>query len=525
MGRVKETFGMITVYWSPMDPTIELDSNGLDATDAPVAADPDWVADAVFYQIFPDRFASSSRVPKPPGLEAWEAPPTRHGFKGGDLLGIVERLDYLSDLGITALYLNPVFSSASNHRYHTYDYDQVDPLLGGNDALRQLLDACHDRDMRVVLDGVFNHVGRGFWPFHHLLENGDQSPYTDWFFVEGWPLNAYAQRRKPNYRAWWGLRELPKLNVSNAETREYLLSVAERWSRFGIDGWRLDVPGEIEDPEFWPMFRRRVKAIRPDSYLVGEIWTEAPEWLQGDRFDALMNYPLARTLLGFVATRLRPGLRHGTHALRSIQAQPALDQVAALLQCYAPHVNYSQFNLLGSHDTERLATALDGDRDAVALAFLLQMTLPGTPCVYYGDELGLEGGSDPDCRGAFPWDRREAPPHSSLHRIVRALIQFRREHSALRRGSYRPLWADGKILAYCMSDVSEVLVVLANSSPRAVKPRLQLSAVLAKQFAEASLWSPTTDSKPVSLLDNEISFELGARSGCVVVFRRRGTAK
>ena len=270
---------------------------------------PAWVRDAIFYQIFPDRFASSERVHKPGVLEPWDAPPTNHGFKGGDLRGIAERLDYLEDLGITAIYLTPIFSSASNHRYHTYDYFEVDPLLGGDDALRELLDAAHGRGMRVVLDGVFNHTGRGFFPFHHVMETGASSPYRHWFHIDdarldaGRPLLAYPPPGTPptelGYKAWWGLPALPKLNTGHPEVREFLMTVAEYWLRFGIDGWRLDVPGEIDDEPFWQEFRRRCKAIRPDAYLVGEIWRVAPEWLRGDRFDALMNYPLGEAILGF----------------------------------------------------------------------------------------------------------------------------------------------------------------------------------------------------------------------------------
>ena len=149
---------------------------------------PNWVKDAVFYQIFPDRFAGTDRVRKPGALEPWDTPPTTHGFKGGDLLGIADHLDYLADLGVNAIYTTPIFQSASNHRYHTYDYLTVDPLLGGNAALRELVDACHARDMRIVLDGVFNHASRGFWPFNHVLEAGRSSPYRDWFFFHAWRL-------------------------------------------------------------------------------------------------------------------------------------------------------------------------------------------------------------------------------------------------------------------------------------------------------------------------------------------------
>ena len=260
---------------------------------------PEWVKDAVFYQIFPDTFARSQRVAKPSNLEPWDALPSRHGYKGGDLLGVVEHLDHLVDLGISALYFCPIFQSASNHRYHTHDYYRVDPMLGGDLALRELLDQAHRRRLRVVLDGVFNHASRGFFQFNDLLENGLQSAYVDWFIINdrSKPLNPYdvqalaagKETWETNYQCWWDLPALPEFDTSRAEVREFLWGVATYWIEFGIDGWRLDVPAEIDDPPFWREFRRRVKAVNPDAYLVGEIWEPAPEWLAGDRFDSVMN--------------------------------------------------------------------------------------------------------------------------------------------------------------------------------------------------------------------------------------------
>ncbi len=203
---------------------------------------PDWVKNAVFYQIFPDRFARGKNTKPLPGVtfKTWGTPPEEEGFQGGDLLGIVDKLDYLKELGITALYLNPIFSSASNHRYHTYDYMQVDPLLGGNAAFRTLLDAAHDHDIRVVIDGVFNHASRGFWAFHHILETGGNSPYLDWFIINDWPLRPYQHDKEAphNYAAWWDIPALPKFNVQNEGVRQYLLDVSRHWIEFGADGWR-----------------------------------------------------------------------------------------------------------------------------------------------------------------------------------------------------------------------------------------------------------------------------------------------
>lgn len=228
---------------------------------------PDWVKHAVFYQIFPDRFARSERMKHPRGLKFknWGSPPEEQGYQGGDLYGIIDKLDYLKALGITAVYLNPIFSSASNHRYHTFDFMEVDPLLGGDAALRELLDEAHARDIKVMLDGVFNHASRGFWPFHHILENGKNSPYIDWFNIHDLPLRPYSSDEKNplNYDAWWGMPALPKLNVDNPGVRDHIFEVAKYWIDFGIDGWRLDVPTEISDDDFWREFRHVVKIGQP----------------------------------------------------------------------------------------------------------------------------------------------------------------------------------------------------------------------------------------------------------------------
>jgi cyclomaltodextrinase / maltogenic alpha-amylase / neopullulanase len=438
---------------------------------------PDWVRDAVFYQIFPDRFAASDRVPKPGPLEPWDAPPTIHGFKGGDLLGIAEHLDELRELGITALYLTPVFASAANHRYHTYDYEIVDPLLGGDAALRELLDESHRRGMRVILDGVFNHASRGFWPFNHVLENGASSPYVDWFCLDpsvrdgsrglvAYPGQAErtameshvatgapgaASRTVLGYQAWWDHPALPKLNHSNPAVREYVYGIAERWLRFGIDGWRLDVPEDIDEPGFWEEFRRRVLAVNPEAYLVGELWRPSPEWLSGSRFHAVMNYPLAEAILSFAGSgRIDEGLVGRTHEygqnVRSIDGPEFGRQLERVMATYPPAVTEVQLNLLDSHDTPRFVSMACGDRTALRLAALIQMTLPGAPCIYYGDEVGLEGGEDPDCRRGYPWD--PAKRDAKLRAFVAGLAELRRSEPAFRRGSFKVLAAEGSAIGY-----------------------------------------------------------------------------
>ena len=459
---------------------------------------PAWVADAVFYQIFPDRFARSERVVAPGPYEEWEAPPTRHGFKGGDLCGVAEHLDHLAELGVNAIYLNPIFSSASNHRYHTFDYMTVDPLLGGDDAFRELLDAAHARGMRIILDGVFNHASRGFWPFHHVLETGRHSPYRDWFYfntdalASGRQLRAYADESLRDaletewgdahaagiesletlgYRAWWDLPALPKLNTDNPIVREYLFGVAEHWIRFGADGWRLDVAGEIEDPEFWREFRRRVHAVNPEAYIVAEIWREHPEVLEGDRFDTLMNYPLAEAIVSFIgAGRLNLDVV-GQHSelARNIRPDDAPAFAARLrraLTVYRPETTHAMLNMLDSHDTPRLLTMAGGDRSTVMLGWLTVLTLPGAPCIYYGDEIGLPGEMDPDCRRAFPWDRTAWD--EALFSWFKTLIALRHAEPVLRHGATRVVVAEGMAIAYERADARGAMLVALNAGDEAV---------------------------------------------------------
>ncbi|GAB4566161.1 MAG: glycoside hydrolase family 13 protein [Anaerolineales bacterium] len=445
---------------------------------------PAWVKDAVFYQIFPDRFAKSDKLPDI-GFETWESPPTNYGFKGGDLYGVIEKLDYLQDLGINAIYFNPVFASASNHRYHTFDYYNVDPLLGGNDALKKLLKAAHKRNIRVVLDGVFNHASRGFWQFHHVLETGAASPYKDWFHFDEERLKghkhwgAYPSQHEQRllqhedsltaigYRAWWNLPALPKFNTNTPAVREFLFDVAEHWIRFGIDGWRLDVPGEIDDDEFWREFRRRVRAVNPDAYIVGEIWHEAQRWLQGDQFDAVMNYLFTAASLNFFAgahlnfevIQHAGGLKDRVHRMH---AKTFADEVERILHLYPQDITFSQLNLLDSHDMPRFLSCANGDKDSLKLAWLFLFTMPGAPCIYYGDEVGVDGGHDPDCRKSFPWD--ESQWDKDLHAYAKACIALRNGQKALRRGEYKRVYAEDDMMAFARTLKDETVLVAFNAS-------------------------------------------------------------
>ena len=499
---------------------------------------PEWVKDAVFYQVFPDRFARSGRVDEPGPLEPWDTPPTVHGFKGGDLYGVAERLPYLADLGITAIYLNPIFSSASNHRYHTYDYMTVDPLLGGDAALRELIDAAHARGMKVVLDGVFNHASRGFWPFNHVLEVGLASPYVDWFHVDrallesGQALRAYPCGPFDNaadgthdgtrsygqlgYKAWWDLPALPKLNTDNPKVRDYLMGVAEHWIRFGADGWRLDVAAEIDDDEFWREFRRRVKAANPDAYIVAEIWVEDHRWLQGDEFDAYMNYPLGFAALSFAAGRHRNQRVIDQHynvqsEVRGEDGRGFLARVEHQLTTYDPAITAVQLNLLGSHDMPRIRTICDDDLASVRLATLVTMTVQGAPCVYYGDEIGLRGDHDPGCRGSFPTD--ETAWDRDLLAYFSGVIALRHAEPVLRRGTFAPAGVSGSAAAYVRAADGEAIVVCLNADEAPVDLGLRLAGFEGRTFRPVTpsgwAWAP---GDPITIRDGGAVVPMPARA-------------
>ncbi len=440
---------------------------------------PEWVHHAIFYQIFPDRFASSPQVPKPHNLEPWDTPPTPKGFKGGDLLGVVEHLDYLQDLGINAIYLNPVFQSASNHRYHTHDYFKVDPILGGDAALKKLLNESHHRNIKIVLDGVFNHASRGFFQFNHILACGPSSPYLDWFEVYGFPMNAYWG--KPNYRCWENLADLPEFNHKNPQVVEFIYSVARHWIEFGIDGWRLDVPFCFGDDEFWQGFRHTVKTANPEAYITGEIPEDGCDWLKGDQFDGVMNYLLTYCVWGFFgAEKLNHDLvghwaKHAGPLLTADTFQFARN-IESLQTRYPRPAVLAQMNILDSHDTARLLSILGGDLNRLRLAVLFQMTYPGAPTIYYGDEIGMEGGKDPDCRRSFPWDERRW--NYELRDYYKKLIALRKKYRALSEGSFNTLYDQDGVVAVLRQWHEQQVVVVLNRTLHPLHLELEIGSLM-----------------------------------------------
>ncbi len=409
---------------------------------------PAWVKDAIFYQIFPERFANGDPSNDPKGVLPWGGKPERDNFFGGDLQGVIDHLDHLSELGITGIYFTPLFEATTNHKYDTADYMKIDPHFGDIATVKKLVQACHERGIKVLFDAVFNHSGKTFAPFVDVMEKGEKSRYKDWFHVREYPLQV--KDGVPSYDTFAFEPLMPKLNTENPEVKEYLLKVAEFWIKeVGIDGWRLDVANEV-DHAFWRDFRKVVKAANPDAYILGEIWHESSAWLQGDQFDAVMNYPFTEAVLDFVV--------RGT-----LDAEGFANAIGKQLSRYPLQASEVAFNLLDSHDTPRLLTLCDGNKAKMKLAALFQFTYSGTPCIYYGDEVGLDGGPDPDCRKCMEWDPKRQD--RDLFAFYQKLIKVRKQLAPLRTGSLKFLLTEkgGSKLAYERVLNGEKVLVLLNN--------------------------------------------------------------
>ena len=422
---------------------------------------PDWVHDAVFYHIFPDRFANGDPSNDPPNVAPWGAEPTHYNSMGGDLQGIIDRLGYLLDLGVSAIYLTPIFLSSSNHKYNPYDYYAVDPRFGTMATFERLLAEAHAAGIRIILDGVFNHCGRGFFPFFDVLENHEESQYVDWFYIKRFPVNAYGSH---TYEAWGNSRKMPQLNVANPETRRYLLEVARFWTAKGIDGWRLDAAAAVKDRSFWTDFRHVVKGANPQAYIVGEVWDDASAWLQGDAFDGTTNYALRGALLDFFV--------YGT-----ARASEFVRRTRDLLIKYYWSATSAMFNMLGSHDTARVMSLAHEDSRKVALAMLCLLTYPGVPVIYYGDEIGMLGDNDLLNRRAMPWD--QACWNAALRAHIQRAVTLRRQLRSLRHGTWQPLDEfvsdETNTCVFLRRTLGEVAIVVINNGPQSPTIAIPLS--------------------------------------------------
>ena len=408
---------------------------------------PEWMRDAIVYNIFPDSFATGRRhISKVPSEKRHDGEICRSRL-GGTLRGVTENLDYIAGLGCDCLYLNPIFAAGEYHKYDLMDYHHIDPCFGTDDDFRELVQKAHARDMRVVIDGVFNHCGWRFFAFRDAVKNGRRSSFWPWFHRLCEAVQIPEQPGTcPGYECFGYERMMPKLATDHPAVIAYFCEVGAYWVReFDIDGWRLDVASEVCDV-FWRAFRRAVKEVKPDCALIGEVWESAPHWLDGSMFDSTMNYDFRRHLKRFFADG-------------SISAAAFDARVTDMLMRYRLPYAYSQLNLLDSHDVSRFFSLCGGDERKLRLAVLFQMTFIGMPCVLYGDERGLAGVEEKDYRSPMPWEADE----TSLTVFYRQAAGLRRAERTLRRGRYKTVVAEdggGFYLFSRYDDTDRILIAM-----------------------------------------------------------------
>lgn len=384
---------------------------------------PSWAKNKVVYQIFPARFASSKFVEE----DKWyQAPIGAREDLHGDLKGIIGRLEYLKELGVDVLYLTPVFTSDSTHKYNTIDYYKIDPGFGTEEDLKVLVERAHDMGMRVMLDGVFNHTSPKFFAFADLMEKQEKSAYKEWYYPESFPVK-WKWGEKPNYKSFAYFGGMPKLNLLNPETQEYFIQVGRYWiEKCDIDGWRLDVGDEISH-KFWRKFRREMKAVKPEALIVGEVWHCAEDFLDGEEWDSIMNYTFHFSVVDFVAKE-------------TVSASRFWGNLGYLLGNVHTKVFPVLWNLIDSHDTARFLHMCGGNKEKLKLAAALQLLLPGMPVIYYGDEVGMTGGPDPDCRRGMLWDPKYQD--RDIYRWYHRLIEVRKKYGCLTEGTASASAAD-----------------------------------------------------------------------------------
>ncbi len=421
---------------------------------------PSWADDTVWYQIFTDRFHKSAR--QKDGYPVWgsvELGIKNNMFFGGDLPGVIEKIPYLHSLGVTGIYFTPIFKAYSAHKYDTEDYFTIDPSFGTNDDLRELVQTCHKSGIRVMLDAVFNHCGWDHPFFQDVVKIKKASPYWDCFFIEeedfiNFPLDANGRPAvhsiRPSYRTFAMTPFMPKLNTGNPIMEKYLLDVGTYWVReYDIDGWRLDVSNEVSHA-FWRKFRTAVRAVKNDVYILGENWDDSTPWLRGDQMDAVMNYEISYPVWQFFGTFNTPG---------KITAERFAYRINNLLLSYPKTVAKNMFNLVDSHDTMRILTRCGGNVALAKLAYLFIFTFCGSPAILYGDEIGLEGGDDPDSRRCMIWD--ETRQNQSMFDFMRSMIALRKSTPDFKNTELKWHRHDDNVLVYQKGS----LVVMMNTNP------------------------------------------------------------
>lgn len=420
-----------------------------------------WLQESVVYQIFLERFNNGDKSNDPKNTAKWGSQVKTNSSFGGDLQGVIEKLDYLGDLGINLIYLTPIFKSSSNHKYNTTDYYDIDPEFGTLSIAKNLIKKCHEKGIKIIFDAVFNHSGSDFFAFKDVLDNQENSKYKDWYFIDSYPVDT---QNVTYYTFGDGISHMPKLNTHNKDVRDYLLKVGEYWVKeIGIDGWRLDVCDEV-DHDFWRAFSKVVKSANKDAIIIGEIMHEANSFLKGDQLDSIMNYPFKFALVDFFGNR-------------TISAEKFHDILSFNRTLYMRSITSQLWNLIGSHDTKRFLTECDDNVDRIKLAIIFQFCYQGVPYIYYGDEVGLNGGDDPQCRKCMIWD--EGKQNKELFNLYKTMIRIRKNNKALIYGDYKTIYCENNVLVFKRSYEGKSILIAINNSDEEynIKPPLGSTAV------------------------------------------------
>lgn len=446
---------------------------------ADVNRTPDWVNDTIWYQIFPDRFCRGERE----GEEENNVTPWRTGAVtneerfGGNLEGIRQKLTYLQELGITGIYLNPIMEAESNHKYDTRDYTKIDPCFGTNEEFARLVKEAHEHGIKVMVDAVFNHCGTKFAPWLDVLEKKEQSKYANWFMIQDWEnIEKRASTRDGRFYSFAFADQMPKLNTNNEEVIEYFCKVCENWIlEFDIDGIRFDVGNEVSH-YFLKRIRKHLRGIKPDLYLLGEIWHDASQWLQGDEYDSVMNYPLMS----------------GIHDFFLDTTMDNSEFEYMINRCYTMYMQQNNnviFNLLDSHDTERLMNRVQ-NLDIFYQQLAILFTMPGSPCIYYGTEIAMEGGHDPDCRRCMPWEEIELQDNQEKMQTIQTLIELRKTEESCRSLYFHfpQQYSNKRCVEYMKLDKNgRKLEVLLNCSKDAIQVKQEGEILFARNYVDGVL--------------------------------------
>lgn len=426
-----------------------------------------WMKDAVFYEIFVERFLRGKEKKEDSYINLpWGEKPSPKSFAGGDIPGITKKLDYIKGLQADVLYLTPVFQSVSNHKYDISDYHVIDEQFGTNADFDRLVKEAHKRGMRIVLDAVFNHCSENLPQFQDVKKKGRRSPYFDWFVIWG-----DAPCKEPlNYEVFAFCDYMPKFNTSNPQVQEFLINIAVSWIRkYDIDGWRLDVSDEVSH-DFWRLFRKKVKEVKPDCVIIGENWHDANTFLQGDQYDGIMNYAFTKACLDY-------------YALGNFGAKEFAWKLNALLMRNTGQVNRMMLNLLDSHDTDRFYTSVGKNKDKVLSALAVMCMFVGVPCIYYGTEILLEGGYDPDNRCCFDWN--EEHWDRDFMNYVKELLGMRKE-SCVAAGEIR-ITVQDELLCIKRFDKEQEITLWANESGKEVSVQVNGEMVMANRYQDREL--------------------------------------